>query len=276
MYMNEYELFTVKLNKNKDWGMTNYHFHNDCEILFIVDGECECLVETELMTLRRGAVLPLYTTTLHKTVQSSGGEYARYVLRFLPEEVAPFSTDDTDLLNCFHGGRGFIQLGEEDTRELIKLFERCRLGNDGYGSDVRRRNAFLELLIKLGEASTIERSRQRVSTKSFERLRPILTYIAENPAEPLTLCLIAEKFHFNKQYLCRVFKKTTGVSVGDYIASVRIQRACRLLRQGCSVQRSGEESGFSNNSSFITSFGKFVGISPGRYKRLFSGAVLTA
>lgn len=266
------DIFSIKLNRDFNWEMEAYHFHNDCEVLFIVGGECECLVETELVRLQRGTVLPLRAAALHKTNQSSGGEYARYALHFPPDEVAPFSTPETDLLRCFSCGA--IQLDEAATDEMTAAFEKCRCGNGGYGQDIRRRNAFFELLVRLGEMSGVELAPQKVATKNFSRIKPVLTYIKENPAEQLTLSLIAEKFHFSKQYLCRVFKKTTGVSVGDYISSVRIQRACWLLRSGCSVQRSGEEAGFANNSAFITSFGRYVGMSPGKYKKRFADSRL--
>lgn len=266
------DLFSIKLNRDFNWEMETYHFHNDCEVLFIVGGECECLVETELVRLRRGTVLPLRAAALHKTNQSSGGEYARYALHFSPDDVAPFSTPETDLLRCFGGGA--IQLDEAAANEMTAAFEKCRGGNGGYGRDVRRTNAFFELLVRLGEMSGAELAPQKVATKNFSRIKPILTYIKENPAEQLTLSQIADKFHFSKQYLCRVFKKTTGVSVGEYISSVRIQHACGLLRLGASVQQSGEESGFVNNSAFITSFGRCVGMSPGKYKKRFADSWL--
>lgn len=267
------ELFSLKLNSDSGWGMDAYHFHNYCEILFIVGGECECLAGTELMRLRRGTVLPLYATALHKTNQSRGGEYARYVLHFLPELVAPFSTPHTNLLRCFQGDGGFIQLDERAAAEMTEKFELCRAGNGGYGGDLRRRNAFFELLVRLGELAKTTGGPQKVASKNFSRIQPILTYIRDNPAEPLTLSLIAQKFHFNKQYLCRIFKKTTAVSVGEYITSVRVRHACKLLRRGCPVQLAGEASGFANNSAFITTFGKFAGMSPGKYKKLFSGSL---
>lgn len=267
------DLFSVKLNCDSNWEMDTYHFHNDCEILFIVSGECECLIETDMVRLREGTVLPLYSTTLHKTNQSSGGEYSRYVLHFSIDDVALFSTPQTDLLRFFRDGRP-IQLNERTTKKMIRTFEALRGEGGSYGQDIRRRNAFFELLVKLGEMNRADLAPQKINTRNFSRIKPILAYIMENPTEPLTLSHISERFHFNKQYLCRIFKKTTGVSVGDYITSVRIQLACLLLRQGVSVQQSGEQSGFVNNSAFITAFRRFVGVPPGRYKKRFRDSML--
>lgn len=267
------ELFSIKLNKDYQWEMQNYHFHNNYEILFIIGGESECLLGAELIRLRRGTVLPLYETALHKTNQSSGGEYARYVLHFSPNRVAPFSTPETDLLRCFHNDSCLLQLDERETAELVTVFESCRCDSSGYGDDLRRRNAFFELLMRIGELAGAVRRPQKIASKNVSRIQPILDYITERPTEPLTLSLIAAKFHFNKQYLCRIFKSTTRITIGEYIISVRLQRACRLLRSGYSVQISGEEAGFANNSTFITTFGKFMGMSPGKYKKQFTGSL---
>ncbi|MDL2298382.1 AraC family transcriptional regulator [Synergistaceae bacterium OttesenSCG-928-D05] len=267
-------LFTLCLNRNTEWQMEHYHFHNMCEVLFVVEGGCECLIGTELYRLRRGTVLPLDPTTLHKTNRSGDGEYARYVLHFSPEDVAAFSTPKTDLLRCFQGKDRYIQLEEDAVAEMIKTFERCLCPYSGFGADVRGRNAFFELLIELGELSKIGRSPNRVDSKNFTRIQPILTYINENMTEQLSLETIAKKFHFNKQYFCRIFKKTIGISLGEYITSVRIQNSCLLLRRGCSVQVSGEESGFINNAAFITTFKKIVGQTPGKYKQAFKDARL--
>lgn len=266
-------LFSIKFSRDIDWEMHNYHFHNDCEVLFVVSGSSECLVGTELLHLRRGTILLLYSTVLHKTHQTDGSEYVRYALHFSPDDIAPFSTSETDLLSCFKNKKCFIQLEDKAACDMIEIFDKCGNSKSGFGSDIRRRNAFFELLVKLGEMSKTGHGAELVNSKSFSRIQPVLLYINENLTDPLQLDFITEKFHFSKQYFCRVFKKTTGVTLGEYITSVRVRNACALLRLGYSVQSSGEESGFRNNASFITTFGKIIGMTPGKYKRHFSGTV---
>lgn len=43
-------------------------------------------------------------------------------------------------------------------------------------------------------------------------MAPILDYIRDNLAEPLTLDQIAGRFFISKHYLCRIFKSATGFS----------------------------------------------------------------
>lgn len=269
------DFFTLQLNRDTEWQMPHYHFHNLCEILFVVEGGCECLIGTELYRLRRGTVLPLDPTTLHKTNRSGDGLYARYVLHFSPDDAARFSTPETDLLRCFKGDDRYIQLEGEAIEKMIAAFERCRSFDQGFGADIRRRNAFFELLVALGELSKSGARPTRVDSRNFSRIQPVLKYIEENLCEPLSLDSIAKKFFFSKQYFCRIFKNTTGITLGEYIASVRVQRACLLLRQGYPVQISGEESGFANNANFITTFRRAVGVTPGQYRKQFKDSAFS-
>ena len=64
-------------------------------------------------------------------------------------------------------------------------------------------------------------------------MAPILDYIRDNLAEPLTLDQIAGRFFISKHYLCRIFKSATGFSVMEYIIYSRILRARQLLQEGC-------------------------------------------
>ena len=70
-------------------------------------------------------------------------------------------------------------------------------------------------------------------------MAPILDYIRDNLAEPLTLDQIAGRFFISKHYLCRIFKSATGFSVMEYIIYSRILRARQLLRRGSASSRRG-------------------------------------
>ena len=98
-------------------------------------------------------------------------------------------------------------------------------------------------------------------------MAPILDFIRDNLAEPLSLDQIAGQFFISKHYLCRIFKSATGFSVMEYIIYSRVLRARQLLQEGVSVQQAGELSGFSDNSHFIRTFGHLTGVTPGRYAK---------
>jgi len=266
-------LFSAVVNKDMTWEMSHFHFHDPYEILFVTRGTCSFLLESEMVRADRGTILLIRSGLLHMSTSLPDEEYVRYIINFNPAVLKEFSSPETDLLAAFDSRPPAIFLEEEEIEGVEQLFKSCESRGREYGSDLRRNLAFLELLIRLGEMSRqpLRRHHEGEGTadKNYRRVKPIIDYILENPAEALSLEEISDMFFYNKHYLCRIFKSATGISVGKYITSVRIQYAARFLRQGYSVQEAGEMAGFKNNSNFISTFRKVMEVSPGQYRQRF-------
>jgi AraC-like DNA-binding protein len=73
------------------------------------------------------------------------------------------------------------------------------------------------------------------------------------------------------QSFCRRFKKRTGMTVVEYLLSVRINTAKKLLQQSkFYVDDISYEAGFNSISFFNRKFREQTGMSPREYRRLFS------
>ena len=267
------DLFTAAENKDQIWEMSHFHFHDLCEILFVTGGSSSFLVEAEMLHASRGTVLMMKSGRLHMSTSLPDAEYTRYVINFNPADLRPYMSEETDLLAAFDAATPFIQLTEEEIARVEPLFRACGDRSGAFGADLRRNLSFLELLITLGEFSACDRSvlppNETESSRNYDRVKPVISYILEHPTENMSLDSIAARFGYNKHYLCRVFKTATGISVGKYIMSVRVQYAATCLRQGRSVQESGARAGYRNNSNFISTFKKAMGISPGQYRQQY-------
>lgn len=262
--------YHVSLNRDSEWQMQRPHFHEEYEVLLsLTDAGC-FFVERNLYPLKRGTLLLIGEGVLHRSIADAVPVYERYVLHFTTDTLAALSTSETDLRTRFSTVNRCIQLNEENLLPLASLFQKCSLpGAPGFGSDLRRDIAFMELLLTISghlEDKTPEKIPQRAD---FARVAPILEYIQRNLSEPLTLSSIAGHFFMSKYHLCHIFKRATGFSVGEYIIHCRVLKARALLRQGCSVQDAGERAGFRNNAHFIRTFGELSGISPGRYMKAY-------
>jgi AraC-like DNA-binding protein len=266
-------LFTAVVNKDMDWEMTHFHFHDPYEILFVTRGTCSFLLESEMIRATRGTILLIKSGLLHMSTSLPDEEYVRYIINFNPAVLKEYTSRETDLLEAFEGSHHAVFLNDAEIGEIEGLFRICENKARSFGSDLRRNMAFLELLIRLGELMREGRhtnpSLGSEAAKNYRRVKPIISYILENPTHSLSLEEVAEMFFYNKHYLCRIFKTATGISVGKYITSVRIQYAAQFLRQGHSVQESGEMAGFKNNSNFISTFRKVMEISPGQYRQRY-------
>ena len=95
----------------------------------------------------------------------------------------------------------------------------------------------------------------------------VVRLVHERLEQGVTLADVAQALHVNKQYLCRLFKRETGITVGAYINSARIAKAKHLLRTSDrSVGEIADGSGFNELSVFTKTFKREVGMTPTEYK----------
>ncbi len=69
----------------------------------------------------------------------------------------------------------------------------------------------------------------------------------------------------SKDYLSQLFKKTTGLTVTEYIMKKRLSSAKQLLDRDVSISDTAYALGFCSESYFISCFKKKYGITPKEY-----------
>ena len=95
-------------------------------------------------------------------------------------------------------------------------------------------------------------------------------YLERHSVDPqLSLERIAEAFKLNPSYLSRYFKEHTGMNYVDYVAMLRVKNAKNLLvaHPGQNMQEIGMQAGFSGKETFIRTFKRFEGVTPGTYRK---------
>jgi AraC-like DNA-binding protein len=94
-----------------------------------------------------------------------------------------------------------------------------------------------------------------------------IDYIYDHLHQKISLNEIAEHVHLNKTYLCGLFKKETGLTIGDYILKRKIEAAQNMLRYSdYSPVDISNYLGFSSHSHFITVFKKETHMTPRQYR----------
>lgn len=79
---------------------------------------------------------------------------------------------------------------------------------------------------------------------------------------------VARELWYSPTYLSRLFNKEMQMSITDYVTSVRIREAKKLLRASNeSIQQLSYELGFSSPGYFIDKFKAATGMTPNEYRR---------
>lgn len=116
-----------------------------------------------------------------------------------------------------------------------------------------------------------------IDTAGFSKVsREIVQYLERNYAREVPLQEIADAVGFNKNYICSVFKRDAGMTIGNCQTVIRIHKAAELISfSDMSLNQVAAATGFTNVSHFNRIFKKVVRIPPGQYRRMFTSNLLT-
>lgn len=101
------------------------------------------------------------------------------------------------------------------------------------------------------------------------RLRLIDERVADMEKAP-TLLELATLCGLSIRQLSRGFRTSRAISIGEYVAQKRIDKAKSLLARGESVKSVSYTMGFASPSSFSYAFRKSSGMAPGQYRQVSS------
>lgn len=97
-------------------------------------------------------------------------------------------------------------------------------------------------------------------------------YVREHIQEDIYIADIAGQVYMNEQYLMRTFKKTTGISILEFITNERLWLARELLANtDYPVKQVADNVGYGNYSYFIKLFKRNTGMTPQAYRRAHGG-----
>jgi AraC-like DNA-binding protein/quercetin dioxygenase-like cupin family protein len=125
---------------------------------------------------------------------------------------------------------------------------------------------------RLLEARRPEAPLEAPDQASFQNLGRICDFVAENFREDICTSDIALSADIHPKYAMSVFKKSTGMTLNEYVSLLRLSYAqARLMQDGSSVLQVAMDSGFGSLSAFNKCFRKLAGMSPSDFKRGLRG-----
>ncbi|MDR0389266.1 MAG: AraC family transcriptional regulator, partial [Spirochaetaceae bacterium] len=93
-------------------------------------------------------------------------------------------------------------------------------------------------------------------------------YVEIHFTEEISLTDLAAVTGYSKNYLCRIFREETYMTINEYLNTVRINKAAELLiSTDQDIAQISKMTGYNNIFHFIKTFKKIIGISPGNYRR---------
>ena len=110
-----------------------------------------------------------------------------------------------------------------------KIFCQCNLALDLSKKLFAAKSEHMRQLILPCILQALAECRDTAQTRG--KHRAVLDYIDENAASPLTADTIAEVFHYHKNYVNRMVKAATGMTLKRYVLEAKIRLADKLMTE---------------------------------------------
>ncbi len=239
-------------------NMIKPHYHEYYELYYLESGERYHMVNDTLYHLKAGNFVLFPPFVMHYSYGEKDMPFKRLDMYFSREAIL-FPQIGSALEK---GAQVFESNEDRDTLTYLRNILR---------EQEMEKPHFQEQMVLLLNQLMIHIIRDSLKTaapESQDRISSIIRYLNENYTEPITLNQLAARFYINPSYLCREFKKHIGSTVIQYVNSLRILHAQRLLQEtNRSVTEISKIVGFSNVTHFNRIYKSLTGMSPTRTRK---------
>lgn len=244
------------------------HYHTVYEFYYLIDGDVDFLVEGTEYHMEPDSIM-LFAPYVHHGIRVNSPEnYRCFVMQFDTSLI----TEDyrSQLLEAFPN-RSELEMKKiyYTNAQEYSLFPFCQtLVNciSQKNSFARKlRPIYLEAL--LAQLSLMYRRSHLSDTDyiSSETISKVIDYIHAHLSEKITLTEISKYFYISENHLNRLFRKTVGTTVMDYVLHKRIEYAQRLFKKGFSATEVATKVGFNDYTAFYRAHKKITGYPPKMY-----------
>ena len=252
--------------------MPKPHYHDYIEFLCATSEECDVdvWVAGELVNMRSGDVLIINPNVAHSFLSRRG--YAGYIcIKALPEVlyssellIAPFLRSTSESYRFYHSS---APSGSELSGIFSEMLEEWKIKRFGY--EVALRSLLLRIFLWCVRQSEGEDSSELWGSVGYENAKLIqrsINYINNNYFD-VDESRAAASVNMSYSYYSRIFRSVVGKSFKEYVNSVRINHAERLLvSTDMTVTEIAHSTGYATSSHFIENFRRQKGKTPKQYR----------
>ena len=235
------------------------HLHYQIELAMIFDGHTHITVDSAEYDAFGGDAFVVFPNQIHSFTTVKRESYV--LLKINPEyvpELLPLLTSSLPKRAVVNGAAKDAEL-----THLIKEISKAYYGNEPFKDTILRGLvlAFLSRFlqqIELSDAPAVD----------FHAVGIIMDYCNKNYNKPLSLGILSKELHLNKYYISHVISEKLNIGFNDYINSLRVSNACKLLvKTDRTVTEISETVGFNTLRTFNRAFLKQMSCTPSEYRR---------
>lgn len=238
-----------------------FHWHENIEIISVVEGEGYISVGEEAVFAEVGDVVVVGPNALHGFTAAHEKMAYRCLIIDRSFLVANYFEANLVFANAVRDAEVFA---------LMERFSECwsELPEDDMLRVQRLRVLVLQLLLLLRERHALPDAAPQEESRLLRAVKQAIGFIRAECTREMSLDEVASFVGFSKYYFAREFRRITGHSFVTYLNLVRCERARELLAsEEMSVGEVGCACGFLSAAYFSETFRQYTGRSPREFRR---------
>lgn len=247
----------IMLNK----GFSKFHWHEKYEICQLVDNDCVFLIDSEEIHAKKGDIITINEFDFHIFKVPHNNTHFR-IIQFPPNFIMSSLQAQSQLK--VHITREDIEnvpdLKEQIDTLYLWLEKECK--NNTSGNNELSKLYARALYMLLARNFSVTNLKQRADRNGFYK---IVEYVNEHYTENINITNISQALYISRSKLSSIFLKYAGIPLTEYIDTLRVEHANKLLKDGANITTVSFESGFSSIRTFNSVYKRIMKITPTQY-----------
>ncbi|WP_018887713.1 AraC family transcriptional regulator [Paenibacillus massiliensis] len=268
------ELITIRMSSfwesehGESW--IEHKMHHDYDLWFLQEGKAKITVHGKEHTVMPGDVVFFYPGVPYTAAACEGAcrfMYVHFDFRIGHNERILSELQLPGIISA--------SLIHDETFLLVQAYQRLKQQGSKSGNRLYVKACLTAVIAKIIELHALGQyhgnfldsdTKIRTSERSLDVLQPVLAFIDENLHQSFKMSELAALVGISEKYFISYFKKALGITPGQYIYQIKMNRARDYLyEKKYSIQEIAAFLGYPDPFTFSKAFKKYYNVPPSRF-----------
>jgi len=275
-----YPMFSAYYYKQWQNYEMDFHKHDSIEIMYVINGHChiELMVSSTpkpiIFELKKGEFILLDGRVPHRLlVKDDTGcrmlnvEFTFQSAYYQLPSIASLADEDEDLRYLLqHAGAFFVLRDIDEVYVTLKGLV-LELDQQRFNRSLKRELLFTQLIVLIARLFKASLTSTEQASGRLDYVNEVQSYIRQHYDGVITVECLAKHVNVHPNYLHRIFRAQTGMTIISYLNQYRMDKAMMLLREtDIPVTEICDYVGVSSRVYFHDLFKRHTSLTPAQYR----------
>ncbi|WP_018933902.1 helix-turn-helix transcriptional regulator [Gracilibacillus lacisalsi] len=246
------------------------HHHPAIEIMYVMDGKCQIEIDDRIVHMRKGQYIYIQSNVKHRLIIDKDHPCRMLNIEFIlhSNKTTPYISIEQlfqtqpSIRSLFDQNERYFLLKDDEAVYFTLRHLVLELDHQSANNQLLIDNLMVQLLL------WIDRNRREYHEQTGnQHIKKALTYIHEHYDTEIKVERLASITHLHPSYLHKIFRRSQGMTINQYITKVRLEKAKMLLvNTEIPVTEISNYVGVNTSQYFSNLFKKETGLSPSAYR----------